>query len=281
MFIKKIKTIFYLIKQRKYDFLFYVIKKKFFKSDEHFVSREKKYLLKRYFYYFENGIVRTNFYKNSVFKFSAKSEINGFASKVLGYYEIEIQKELLRLQKKYKIKNFIQFGVADGYHLIGVANLNKFKNYFAFDISKEGLDIFKKNLKLNKKIKNLKIFLKKASFKFLSNYFSKKDKSLYLIDIEGDEFNLINNKNLRYFKNSILMIEIHDFENKKRQHMYKFLSNYFKIKVIELNNFKKSYKYVSKEIKNKFSKENLKYLIDDGRPDNMIYYSCVPKSFKT
>ena len=108
MFIKKINVISSLIKQRKYDYLFYLIKKKIFKSDKQFVSQEKKYLLKKYFYYFENGIVRTNFYKNSVFKFSAKSEITGFPSKNLGYYEIKY-KRIITITKKIQNKKFCSF----------------------------------------------------------------------------------------------------------------------------------------------------------------------------
>ena len=279
MLLKKIKTILNLIEQKKYDFLFHLIKKKFFKDTEQFIPSSKKNLLNKYFNFFENGIVRTNYYKNSIFKFSANSEITSFPSKILGYYELEIQKELLKLQKKYKVKNFVQFGVADGYHLIGLSNKLIFQKYFAFDISSNAIRNFKQNLKQNKKIKNLKIFLKRGSFKTVNKYISNNEKVIYLIDIEGDEINILNEENIKYVKKAILLIEIHFFTKKERKKILDFLSKYFEVKIINSQNKKILYKKLNKKITDKFNRKELKILMDDGRPDNMKYFSCVPKNY--
>ena len=276
MLLKKIKTILKLLKHGNYEFFFYLIKKKLFLSDEPFVPRKKINLLNKHYNYFKNGIVRTNFYKNSVFKYYAISEKSAITSKILGYYEIEIQKEIIKLQKKHKINSYVQFGVADGYHLIGLANNSIFEKYIAFDNSLNSIKLFKQNLKNNKKIKNLKIFLKKASFKTIKEYASNNEKFIFLIDIEGDEKNILNEENVKYFRNSILLIEIHFWKKKERKQILNFLLRYFKVRIISSQNKKILYKNLDKKITSKFNKKELQTLLDDGRPNNMVYFSCVP-----
>lgn len=276
MLLKKIKTILKLLKNGNYEFFFYLIKKKLFLSDEPFVPRKKINLLNEHYNYFKNGIVRTNFYKNSVFKYYAISEKSAITSKILGYYEIEIQKEIIKLQKKHKINSFVQFGVADGYHLIGLANNSIFEKYIAFDNSLNSIKLFKQNLKNNKKIKKLKIFLKKASFSTIKKYASNNEKFIFLIDIEGDEKNILIEENVKYFRNSILLIEIHFWKKKERKQILNFLLKYFKVRIISSQNKKILYKNLDKKITSKFNKKELHTLLDDGRPNNMVYFSCVP-----
>ena len=122
MLLKKFKTGANILIKHDFDFFLYILKKKLFFINGSYIPRKKIILLKKYSNYFSDGIVKTNYYKNTVIKFYAKNEKVNFASKILGYYEIEIQKELIKLQKKYKVKNFVQFGVAEGFHLIGLAN---------------------------------------------------------------------------------------------------------------------------------------------------------------
>ena len=47
-----------------------------------------------------------------------------------------------------------------------------------------------------------------------------------MVDIEGDEFDLFNKDNLRYFKNSFLIIENHENLNKSKK---KIVNSFFKI----------------------------------------------------
>ena len=87
--------------------------------------------------------------------------------------------------------------------------------YFAYGINLN-------HLQMKRRCKD-SVFLKKINLKnfrltFRSKYraadIEKKielSKSLFLFDIEGDEFDLLNNTNLNILRNSFLIIEIHHF----------------------------------------------------------------------
>ena len=83
--------------------------------------------------------------------------------------------------------------------------------------------MIKKNLRKNIKINNLskKIDIYgKASSKQINDCLNKNEltKTLFLVDIEGGEFDIFNKNNIQTFKNSVLVIENHDFmiKNKKK-----------------------------------------------------------------
>ena len=94
---------------------------------------------------------------------------------------------------------------------------NKFFNKaYIFEKDNRTRNLLIKNSLINK-IKNINIF-SEANFYCIANFLKKNcNKTLFLIDIEGEEFNILNKKNLPYYKNSYLIIENHqDFiENSK------------------------------------------------------------------
>ena len=47
-------------------------------------------------------------------------------------------------------------------------------------------------------------------------------KTLFLVDIEGSEFDIFNKNNIQTFKNSVLVIENHDFMIKNKKKIKKF-----------------------------------------------------------
>ena len=82
----------------------------------------------------------------------------------------------------------------------------------------------------------------------------------------------MNEENVKYIRNSILLIEIHFWKKKERKQFLNFLLRYFKVRIISSQNKKILYKNLDKKITSKFNKKELQTLLDDGRPNNIVYF---------
>ena len=100
-------------------------------------------------------------------------------------------------------------------------------------------------------------------------------KILVLIDIEGNEYNLLNKTNIKYFKNDFLIIELHQFisnSSTKHNKFIQLLKKYYKIEVIK-NSSRNPY---LKEIEH-LSDEERWMIVSEGRPCEMSWLICSPK----
>ena len=216
-------------------------------------------------------------YKNVYF--STKGFYRGdLPSQLLGIYEEQITKKILEIDKINKNKYLINFGSGDGYHVLGLIKKNIFKKAFCFEINTKTRKRLLSNIKKNNLSSKINVF-GKASFDDVMNLISFKDlkKSLFLVDIEGEEFNLFTKKNLNFFKNSHLIIENHEkmMKNKK-----KLVTKFFKIMRQNFNseiiNHSSKNPFEIKTIKN-FS-EDLKWLsMSESRPFNQNWLIFYPK----
>jgi hypothetical protein len=210
---------------------------------------------------------------NSIGKFSGD-----LPAKLLGIYEEQVQNKIIELCKKKKLKFLINFGAGEGYHVIGLIKNKIFEKAIAFEID----DKIRKRLIYNIKKNNIssKVFvLGKASFLDVNKFINYRNlkKSLFLVDIEGEEFSLFNKENLTYFKNSYLIIENHQtlMNNKK-----KLIKKFF---LLMKNNFKLIKIYHSN--KNPFIIESIRNLNEDTkwlamsecRNTNQDWIFCIPK----
>ncbi len=197
-------------------------------------------------------------------------------SKILGMYELEVQKEIEKLCKKKNIKIFINYGAAEGYHLTGVLKKKLAKFGIGVEIDKKSISILKKNLKINNLEKKAKV-LDKLNLNKISEYVSNKDikKTLFLIDIEGGEYDLINSKIIRLINKCYLIIETHPFmgNSNKRNKLYKLLKKNYNIKSITSSSrdpFVKGLEDLT---------DNERWMvISEGRPLQMNWLICSPKS---
>jgi hypothetical protein len=152
-------------------------------------------------------------------KFSNKTwwGSSDIGSMLLGIYEKEILNSLMNIPKNYS--TFINLGAADGYYCIGALINNLFQHSICYEISKEGRKIIKENAELNNVIKKIDIrgiakkkFFTELPLKTISD-------SVLLIDIEGAEFELIDEETFKAFNKSIIFIELHQWlfydENEK------------------------------------------------------------------
>ena len=207
---------------------------------------------------------------------------NGIAH-ILGLYEQQIQEKIVNLQKKYQFKNIINFGAAEGFHIVSLVKKKYFKKGLAFELNDQIRETLIKNIRLNKIKKKIEVFAK-ADFNDLKKI-KDIEKSLYLIDIEGDEFFFFNKVNIKFFKRSALIIENH------KNLIYKLK---LKNKIISAKNVINFYKIINKNFnieiiknseRNPFLIKDLDFIDDDTRwlamseqrPLNMEWLLLLPK----
>ena len=162
-------------------------------------------------------------------------------SKIYGFYEKDVQETIYKIVKKYKIKQFINIGSADGYFPIGFLRLNLFKNAICFEQNKIGQKSIIQNAVNNKVLDKIKVFGELNNTNFNKELISKlkKSPSIILCDIEGYEYKLFSLKNLELLKNEFLIIEIHPTSKSNQIKFNKNIKRYFNTREIfsSSNNF--------------------------------------------
>tara|TARA_Y100001970_G_C14232297_1_gene859438 strand:+ start:924 stop:1703 length:780 start_codon:yes stop_codon:yes gene_type:complete len=247
--------------------------RKNYNLDELLLERKKK--LSDNIYRIFKGKVAFGKYKDT--KISKKEHWSyDMASKILGLYESQVQEKITDIQSKKKLKILVNFGAGEGYHLTGLLKKKIFEKGYAFESNEYTKRILDHNIKINK-LKKKTFTFAKSNFEILSKLIkpSLKKKVLFLIDIEGEEFDLIIKKNLKHFQNSHLIIENHNFlKNKKKVNNYlSFLKKNFKINIIE-NSSRNP--FIFKKLK--IMKDDDRWLLmSEGRPCQMSWILCTPK----
>lgn len=144
-------------------------------------------------------------------KFSTQTWWGGTdrASMLLGLYEQEVLLSLQQLPKKYRY--FIDVGAADGYYGVGVIVGKLFEKSWCYEISEKGQATIRANGELNNVSHRIAI-RGKADNNF-SKEFSLEDAaaSVLFVDIEGAEFDLLNEELFEKFKHSVIFIELHNW----------------------------------------------------------------------
>lgn len=265
----------------KYNFLeilFLILKKLKLIKYTSSVERKKMYLEKKIIN-ITKKIVSHGIYKGIKLNCKSSWGTGDYSSKLLGFYELQIQKKIIELKKKYNLKYLINFGAAEGYHLIGLIKNCHFLSGIAYEASSQERINLNENLYLNDIREKVKI-LEKANFQYIHDHFDKKqlDKTLYLCDIEGAEFDLFNLKNLSQFKRSILLIENHDFFIKdkiKVDIFFNLIKENFKLEI--LSNGARNPNIIPEL--DKFKDDDKWLLVSEGRICNQEWLVCIPNNY--
>jgi hypothetical protein len=131
------------------------------------------------------------------------------ASIVFGLYEQEVAKELLDLSKKFK--TFIDIGAADGYYGVGMVCCGYVEKSICYEISEAGQKVIAELAVLNNCSDRVKVRAE-AKKNFLAEVTAAGEpNALILIDIEGAEFDLLDDAQLEQIRNCAVIVEIHDF----------------------------------------------------------------------
>lgn len=239
---------------------------------------KKKYLLAKDIIKLTKCVVCNGYYKSLKLKAGEKNNRIDISSKLLGFYEQQVQEKIIELQKKYKIKYLINFGAEEGFHALGLVKNNYFRKALCFEIDKLTRSKLIDNIKINKISKKILVF-SQANFKDIVNNLNSTQlkSSLFLVDIEGEEFNLFNKKNLIYYKNSFLIIENHQnfFKNKKfKNDFFKIINKNFKVKI--LNDGARNPNII--ERLETLNDDEKWLLMSENRPFRMNWIVLTPKS---
>ena len=198
------------------------------------------------------------------------------SAQILGCYEEEVQNEIQYLKKKFNFKNLINLGAGEGYHSVGCLNSKIIEYSISFEMIKKNCETIKKNF-LENNLQNNFIILSKAEKNFLDMIpeIVRLNESLFLFDIEGDEFKILDNIALDRLKYSTLIIEFHHFycDSASQKILIQDIQRYFDIKWIKtqsrnFSNFKKL---------DKFNDDEKWLMMSESRPETMQWLVCEPK----
>ncbi len=133
------------------------------------------------------------------------------AGMLLGLYEFEILESLILASKNKKF--LIDIGAADGYFAIGSLVSNLFTKTICYEISPQSRINLDANAKINGVRNRLEIFGEGKSdfYNQIIDLGIELSQCVILCDIEGGEFSLFSDVVLKNLKDSIIIIEIHDW----------------------------------------------------------------------
>tara|TARA_A100001011_G_scaffold8987_1_gene10164 strand:+ start:98 stop:946 length:849 start_codon:yes stop_codon:yes gene_type:complete len=242
------------------------------------ISKTKRFfsnfVANEYDYKIQSGHFKGIYLKNNL-------NIEILSNKLENLYETEVINEIIELQSKYKKKYFVNLGASDGFYVNGFLAKNIFDRSICFDIDKKSIIACGKNLNCNKISTDRYSLINKkmddSSFQYFDNNNIDLKECLFLIDIEGNEIDFLSIKNIEKLKNSILIIEMHEFIKSKDFSILKNnLENSFQVKQIGIEQRNLEFREIHKRLLKSEIDKNI--YISELRPSLMKWYVCVPKS---
>ena len=276
--LKKIKAIPKLIYNDGLDAAYFrVLKNLRIKKNYYSIIDKKKFQLEQKIIKLTNKKVISGLYEGIHLNCKTNNGSYDFSTKLLGIYEEQIQIALSKLKIENQLDYIVNFGTADGYHLIGLLKKNLFKYGFSFEIDKKMNNNLLENIKLNNLEEKIKLFTTKADLDFIDTILDERQlkNTLFLIDIEGDEFNLFTDGNIEKYKNSYFVIEDHHFyvkDQKKKDFFYEVINKNFKVNMINTGS-RNPYNY---KILDNFNDDEKWLIMSEGRPMTMNWILLSP-----
>ena len=206
-----------------------------------------------------------------IFEPSVWDDKSAMAIKVLGLYEQEVLEEL---QKLGRFKTLINIGAADGYYGFGMLESKLCEEVIFFESNSESRSQI---IKHNKTLLFQNQIYSKATEASLSSILPMIDlsKTLFIVDIEGEEYNLFSETLLDQLKSSTIVLEIHEFlepQFEKNDFEKRFLENFIVKKIFGANRILPKIDFLDK------LHDNEKWLfVSEGRIQSMEWWIMTPK----
>ena len=242
------------------------------------ISKTKRFfsnfVANEYDYKIQSGHFKDVYLKNNL-------NIEVLSNKLENLYETEVINEITELQLKYKKKYFVNLGASDGFYANGFLAKKIFPYSICFDLDDKSIIACEKNLNFNKisadKYSLINKKMDDSGFQYFDNNKIDLKECLFLIDIEGDEIDFLSMKNLEKLKNSILIVEMHEFlKNKDFTILKDNLKNFFQVKKISIGNRNLEFKDIHKKMLRSEMEKHI--YMSEQRPSLMEWYVCLPKS---
>ena len=200
---------------------------------------------------------------------------NDIITHILGVYEKHVLKKIIEFSKKGNYP-FIDIGAADGYFAIGMAFSETFKKIYAFEIDEEGRRSLNRNIE-NNLCKDKVVVDIEANFETLKEIVDKNKSAVILIDIEGSEFDLLDDNLLQLLSNCYIVCELHPTLSTNGFEKQNMLINnakaFFDVSIIQ----RESYSPNKFSELNEFTDEERLIAFGEGRENNMNWLILEPK----
>ena len=200
---------------------------------------------------------------------------NDIITHILGVYEKHVLKKIIEFSKKGNYP-FIDIGAADGYFAIGMAFSETFKKIYAFEIDEEGRRSLNRNIE-NNFCKDKVVVDIEANFETLKEIVDKNKSAVILIDIEGSEFDLLDDNLLQLLSNCYIVCELHPTLSTNGFEKQNMLINnakaFFDVSIIQ----RESYSPNKFSELNEFTDEERLIAFGEGRENNMNWLILEPK----
>jgi len=195
-------------------------------------------------------------------------------SKILGVYEDHIATKIFSFSK---IKStFVDIGAADGYYANGVAYADWFDSIVAFEENVKGQKIIESNAISNGVANKIQIF-GRADYESIRNVINKVSSGVFLIDIEGGEYSLLDSEVLELLQDSYVIIELHPWLIKDGYAMQDDLvrnaEKFFDVSVVHRENYNPN---EFTEL-NGFTDDERLLSLSEGRTKNMEWLILQPR----
>ena len=195
-------------------------------------------------------------------------------SQTLGIYEEHVLSQLIDKSQQGATK-FIDVGAADGYFAIGLIYSKIYQKCIAFEISKEGQKRILENAKRNHCEDSIKIY-GEANLESLAAALSGPEISTVLIDIEGGEYDLLNEEALELLSDSFIICELHHnaFDNglARERDLLQRASRYFNTSLIK----RETYNPNAFPELDHLSDAHRLMAVSEGRSKNTRWLVCSP-----
>jgi hypothetical protein len=198
-------------------------------------------------------------------------------SKYLGQYEKHVIDKLAELSLKYN--HFVDIGAADGYFVVGCVKSKMFETATAFEISEKGREVTQENANLNGVGEQIEIEGEANAAK-IAEIVRIHGPCVVLRDIEGEEFNLFDDKLFEALQRCAIIIELHDgvFPNIPlgRDGLFAKAEKYFNIKYIERSNSN----IIEFQEFSRWTDDFRMLVVSEGRPSKMEWILLEPNKLR-
>lgn len=166
---------------------------------------------------------------------------------------------------------FIDVGAADGYYGVATVSQNIFEKSYCFESEEQGRRVINENAVLNGVEDKIVIF-EEAKMTSLAKIPPEDiENSVALIDIEGFEFGFLDHKVLETFKNTVCIIELHEWlyddGEQRLRDLKERAATYF-----DVSEFKSTSRDTSHIAELDKCSDNERWLVcAEGRPRSMIW----------
>ena len=145
---------------------------------------------------------------------------------ILGLYEEEVLHFVVSNLNSKSV--FINIGAGDGYYLIGILNNFSIQSAVVFEANPESLKNIQQGVALNKITKSIDYygmasqdFVQRIRATGLDDF----NKAVILIDIEGNEYEILEKNNLIALKGALIVVELHEFSMEQKEAAQKLVAS--------------------------------------------------------